>query len=410
MSNLGPAPLLMTRKISPSVDPRSHLSSVRFDGCVPSGAIGPLPLASVPWQKRQFFWNAACPALIDSGDEATGFFIFLPSGLPPGFCAPTDTVMRATHESASTEITAVDTRRMMDVFSLLKPAGRFGGGDSHTPVRRTATIPLRFTGGSIEVFDDAVGAAHGPHVEDRGDPAAVFPLQLRLHRADAAARRQGVLHRRPRVALRDEVGDAGAAHRAARLVPDERQERGVHRQQPAVHAALKQADRHLLEQPAVPLLPRAEIVLRAPAPRDVFQHHQRARPGTALAVVRRRHRDAAPDRAAVGAAVALLALVPLLAPADEGGEPRALVRLIVRVAEIAERHAAPRRARIAERALHRRVDALHQPALVQQRRAERRVVPRGTELSLAGAQRRHRAITADDDAVDDERAADEQDD
>src|SRR5471030_3116336 len=115
MSNLGPAPLLMTRKISPSVDPRSHLSSVRFDGCVPSGAIGPLPLASVPWQKRQFFWNAACPALIDSGDEATGFFSFLPSGLPPGFCAPAVTVMRATHASACAGMRTVEIRRMVDL-------------------------------------------------------------------------------------------------------------------------------------------------------------------------------------------------------------------------------------------------------------------------------------------------------
>src|SRR6478736_4302673 len=108
MSNFGPAPSRMTRKISPSVDPRSHLSSVRFDGCVPSGAIGPLPLASAPWQNRQFFWNAACPALIDSGDEATGFFIFLPSGLPPGFCAPADAVTQTAAATTSAGMTADD--------------------------------------------------------------------------------------------------------------------------------------------------------------------------------------------------------------------------------------------------------------------------------------------------------------
>src|SRR5882672_366625 len=76
MSNFGPAPSRITAKISPSLDPRSHLSSVRLGGCVPSGAIGPSPLASAPWQKRQFFWNSACPALIDAGDEAIGFFNF----------------------------------------------------------------------------------------------------------------------------------------------------------------------------------------------------------------------------------------------------------------------------------------------------------------------------------------------
>src|SRR6185436_15417198 len=89
MSNFGPAPLLITAKISPSVEPRSHLSSVRSEGWVPSGAIGPLPLASAPWQKRQFFVNKAFPAAIEAGLDATGFFTFFASSLPPGFCART---------------------------------------------------------------------------------------------------------------------------------------------------------------------------------------------------------------------------------------------------------------------------------------------------------------------------------
>src|SRR5436190_24396294 len=87
MSIFGPAPSRMTRKISPSVDPRSHFASVRSDGCVPCGAIGPLPFASAPWQKRQFFVNAALPAAIDAAVGLTGFFILAASGLPPGFCA-----------------------------------------------------------------------------------------------------------------------------------------------------------------------------------------------------------------------------------------------------------------------------------------------------------------------------------
>src|SRR4029077_5237549 len=82
MSNFGPAPSRMTAKISPSVDPRSHFASVRSDGCVSFGAIGPLPFASAPWQKRQFLMNAAFPAAIDSAFDATGFFIFAASGLP----------------------------------------------------------------------------------------------------------------------------------------------------------------------------------------------------------------------------------------------------------------------------------------------------------------------------------------
>src|SRR3954468_2805394 len=119
ISNFGPAPSEMTLKISPSVDPRSHLSSVRFDGCVSFGAMGPSPFASAPWQKRQFFWKSAPPALIDSGDDATGFFNFFPSGLPPGFCAPAVTVIRATQESASAGMRAVDTRRMIEFISLI---------------------------------------------------------------------------------------------------------------------------------------------------------------------------------------------------------------------------------------------------------------------------------------------------
>src|SRR5439155_1389241 len=110
MSNFGPAPSRMTTKISPSLSPRSHLASVRFDGCVPSGAIGPFPFASAPWQNRQFFWNEACPALIDSGDEAIGFFIFFASGFPPGFWAATPTVTRNAHAHA--QITEAESRRI----------------------------------------------------------------------------------------------------------------------------------------------------------------------------------------------------------------------------------------------------------------------------------------------------------
>src|SRR6266850_40210 len=110
MSNFGPAPSRITAKISPSLDPRSHLSSVRLGGCVPSGAIGPSPLASAPWQKRQFFWNSACPALIDAGDEAIGFFNFWASGLPPGFCATGLTMIRVTGLRPLWRVTKIETR------------------------------------------------------------------------------------------------------------------------------------------------------------------------------------------------------------------------------------------------------------------------------------------------------------
>src|SRR4029453_14915496 len=113
MSNFGPAPSLMTMKSSPSVDPRSHVASVRSEGCVSFGAIGPLPLASVPWQNLQYLPKDAAPALIESGDDATGFLIFLPSGLPPGFCALAD---RATSETIEMAIIDMKQFRRMAVF------------------------------------------------------------------------------------------------------------------------------------------------------------------------------------------------------------------------------------------------------------------------------------------------------
>ena len=39
----GPAPLAITAKISPSVDPRTHVASARFAGFTPLGTSGPLP-------------------------------------------------------------------------------------------------------------------------------------------------------------------------------------------------------------------------------------------------------------------------------------------------------------------------------------------------------------------------------
>src|ERR1019366_8120647 len=148
MSNFGPAPFWMTMKISPSVDPRSHLSSVRFEGCVPSGAIGPLPLASAPWQKRQFFWKVALPAAIESALDATGFFSFLPSGLPPGFCARADTATSARQAKASEGMTTDDRRRMMDFISfvarVMTPGGRLGRrADSHIPLETTQSFFTR---------------------------------------------------------------------------------------------------------------------------------------------------------------------------------------------------------------------------------------------------------------------------
>src|SRR5262245_38981355 len=122
MSNFGPAPSRMTTKISPSLSPRSHVASVRSEGWVPSGALGPLPLALAPWQDRQFLGDVDWPALIGAGVEHAGFFIFFASGLPPGFCAATPTVRTNAHAHA--EIMVVEGQRMTLINSL-------GGGILH---------------------------------------------------------------------------------------------------------------------------------------------------------------------------------------------------------------------------------------------------------------------------------------
>src|SRR5436190_20601744 len=151
MSNFGPAPSRMTRKISPSVDPRSHLASVRSEGCVPSGAIGPLPFASALWQKRQFFWKSAWPALIDSGEEATGFFNFFPASLPPGFC-----VARIAAEAITiAAMTIADVRRMMS--RILTHLSR--GLQRSSPLGRVVAVPDLLL--ELEAPDE-----HGEHLEE----------------------------------------------------------------------------------------------------------------------------------------------------------------------------------------------------------------------------------------------------
>ncbi|MND02916.1 hypothetical protein D3C83_224930 [compost metagenome] len=55
MSKVGPAPAMITVKISPSVEPRFHSASVRSAGIVPFGASGPSPFAVPPWQNAQYF-------------------------------------------------------------------------------------------------------------------------------------------------------------------------------------------------------------------------------------------------------------------------------------------------------------------------------------------------------------------
>ena len=79
---VGGTPFLMTVKISPSVEPWSHASSVRSGGCFPpcswmiemTTPAFTAPWALLPWQPAQLASYALLPAAIDSGVAATGFF------------------------------------------------------------------------------------------------------------------------------------------------------------------------------------------------------------------------------------------------------------------------------------------------------------------------------------------------
>src|SRR5262245_14895289 len=110
MSNFGPAPPMITAKISPSVDPRTQVASVRSAGIEPFGARGPSPLAVPPWQKAQYFLKAAAPAVTEAAVEATGFLTARAAGLPPGNWARTvaTEIMTSAYETTR----AMATRRM----------------------------------------------------------------------------------------------------------------------------------------------------------------------------------------------------------------------------------------------------------------------------------------------------------
>src|SRR5918997_450075 len=89
ISELPPMPFEMMVKISPSLDPYSHLSSVRSDGLGLLGASGPSPLAVPPWQCRHAFMYPCRPFRMESAVGLTGFLSAAALGLPPlTACAP----------------------------------------------------------------------------------------------------------------------------------------------------------------------------------------------------------------------------------------------------------------------------------------------------------------------------------
>src|SRR5829696_2974474 len=99
----------MTQKISPSLEPRVHSASVRFEGFMVLGAMALSPAPVLPWQKRQYLANSTLPASIAAGDEANATFVFFasagtaggPAGAAPACASTLDAVVtahiRATH-------------------------------------------------------------------------------------------------------------------------------------------------------------------------------------------------------------------------------------------------------------------------------------------------------------------------
>src|SRR5688572_4829392 len=75
----GGAPFWMIQKISPSLEPRVQVSSVRLAGFMFFGAIVLSPAPVLPWQNRQNFAYSGLPASIAAGDDGKGAFIFLAS-------------------------------------------------------------------------------------------------------------------------------------------------------------------------------------------------------------------------------------------------------------------------------------------------------------------------------------------
>src|SRR5258706_7190521 len=77
----GGTPFLIVVKISPSVAPWSHFSSVRLLVTVEPIASPPLPLAR--WHTAQYFSKLCFPAASESVVAGVGLVSLAASGLPP---------------------------------------------------------------------------------------------------------------------------------------------------------------------------------------------------------------------------------------------------------------------------------------------------------------------------------------
>src|SRR5688572_16477188 len=111
MTFLSPSPSEMFVKIAASVEPYSHLASVRSCGLESFGARGPSPLAVIPWQNAQCFLKMAAPAAIEAAVEGTGFLIAGAVGVAPPLWAWTATANNTAPASMNPLMNRIDTRR-----------------------------------------------------------------------------------------------------------------------------------------------------------------------------------------------------------------------------------------------------------------------------------------------------------
>src|SRR5688572_11100137 len=110
----GGAPFWMIQKISPSLEPRVQVSSVRLAGFMFFGAIVLSPAPVLPWQNRQNFAYSGLPASIAAGDDGKGAFNFLASAGTAfggsGVCATAPAPVTASQATAAAATIPFDTR------------------------------------------------------------------------------------------------------------------------------------------------------------------------------------------------------------------------------------------------------------------------------------------------------------
>lgn len=164
------------------------------------------------------------------------------------------------------------------------------------------------------------------------------------------------------------------------------------------HACHQLAHRFHLLGPAELLLGRPQIELGLPLNADVFNDRERAG-GGAIGTADDGDSHPTPKQRAILTPVPLLALVKRVGAGDELGETLPFGLGVIWMVEGAERHLGARRARVTEHALQSGIDPLDFKETIQERGAERRVFPGGSQLRFARSKSGRGPIPAGDNAI-----------